>query len=325
MKRFFRVCKRVCAGFLETITLLSFFFQINTFKEFLQNERIKSIINSQYFPVAMFGITFVSLILFIVSCVIVKQKENEESKLFHRFYHELRDKKFSIAQNAQMDLTAYNSLVKDYAEHFCSIISDYLKAKYGKDFRICIKMIDIASSLTTTSINEMKVYTLARRKDDLHHFQPNDGPVRVSEDTSYSKILTKGSEGDNKYFGCHNLIMYTFFCMIKGDNYLPPLKSFIKRYMSTVVVPIRIDSQNLSNNNRYGGTDFTGYQVFGFLCLDYKHIMSKKLVAELSLELRAFADALYLFFDEVTIHNVAALSVLPSSKSGSKRSSWLKK
>ncbi len=303
MKFIFNACKRLCGIVLGIITLLSFFFQIDSLNQFLQNTFVNKIISFPYFSSIMLALTAVLIIVFIVSSIIVKEKESEESKLFHRFFHKLRDERFSITQITQNDLTQYNGLVKTFSEEFCTIISDYLKAKYGKDFRVCIKMIDIGSSSTTTSVNEMTVYTLARRNDDLHHDQPNDGHVRVSEDTSYSRILASGDKGGLKYFACRNLIMYTFFCLIKGNHYLPPLKSFIKRYKSTVVVPIRIDSKNLSDNHKYGTRKFIGFQVFGFLCLDYKHIMSKKLTTDLSLELRAFADALYLFFDEVLTHN----------------------
>ena len=205
----------------------------------------------------------------------------------------------------------YSSYIKKFSIEFCTTISDYLTAKYGKDFRICIKMIDIPSSTTTTSINEMKVYTLARRNEDLDKEQPNDEPVRVEKDTSYMKILTEGY----KSFACTNLIFYSLFCkLIKRNPYLPPLKTFIKRYKSTVVVPIRIESDCLPDSHRFGTTKFSCFQVFGFLCLDYKHIMSKKLAKELSLDLRGFADGLYMFFDEVLIKNMELYSKETATK-----------
>lgn len=282
------------------ITLLNFFLKIDRFQDLVQKTVFESFLNFKYRNYFVIAILIFFFALHIISYLTNKNKLHDLNVKKHEVFHKLRDGTFS-AKIFRRDHENYKRYIKGISETLCQSISEYLFLKYNKHFNICIKMIDITSSRKSTSIDEMKVETLCRGgKDALKRTQQQQKRfVKVKEDTSYLHILSNDEKkGRNSDFVCPNLLFYCVTQKALNKPYLPPIRTFYKKYLSTVVVPIRIDSRELPHIDRDYSTNETGYQVFGFLCLDYKLPIFRKTAKCICEDLKAFADGLYIMFDE---------------------------
>lgn len=299
---FWKFVKKIVDLLTVIITLLNFFFKINAFQELLLKLpfEVPNIFSYKYsYPV------FVGVLgLFLVSEVLVTNKNKKQNQKIsdkeHEFFHELRDGFFNNKKKMSLsNETDYWELTKDLSEKLCRIIDEYFSLKYNKHFNICLKMIDVTSSRASRSLNEVKVKTFCRagvdkiKREDLE----TQDDVFVTDDTSYIQILSNDSMGKRREFVCSNLLVQCAMRKALRDPYKPSFTSFYKKYLSTVVVPIRINSKKLDGKSCF---TFDGkYQVVGFLCIDYKFPIRKKLAACVCAELKAFADSMYMIFDNV--------------------------
>lgn len=288
------------------ITLLSFFFRIDSINGLISGTVIETIVTHTYFNYLLIAILTICLVMWIISAIIGKNKNIDLGKKKHEFFHELRNYSFSAKDVTKDSQYAYNEITKKSSEKLCRIMSEYFYLKYNKNFNICIKTIDITSSRTSSSINEIKVRTLARGgKDKIHRESlETKKEVFVKEDTSYLQILSNENTGRRSDYTCTNLAIQCLLKKASKEPYLPPFRTFYKKYLSTIVVPIRIDSSYLPNESKYVNSDDKRYQVFGFLCLDYKLPITKQLSKCVCQDLKAFADSLYIVYDEVIKANI---------------------
>lgn len=288
------------------ITLLNFFFKIEVITDLIRDTWLETLINHKYSNYVVIGILLSCLVMWIISAAIGKNKNITLWEKNHEFFHELRNGSFEARDVTKDSQTAYNRLIKQTSEKFCRIMSEYFHLKYNKRFNICIKTIDVTSSRTSSSINEIKVYTLARGgKDKIQRENlETTKEVFVRDDTSYIKILSNENTGRKSDYTCTNLIVHCLLKKASRDPYLPPFKTFYKKYLSTIVVPIRINSAILPDDSKYISNNDQRYQVFGFLCLDYKFPIRRNLSKCLCQDLKAFADSLYIVYDEVIKANI---------------------
>lgn len=293
--------KKFINGLTVVITLLNFFFKVEGVNDLVKGTWFETVINHRYTNYFVIAILSICIILWILSWAVGNNKSIALGSKKHEFFHELRNGSFEARDVTKDSQTAYNRLIKQTSEKFCRIISEYFHLKYNKNFNICIKTIDVTSSRTSSSINEIKVNTLARGgKDKIQRENLEiSKEVFVKDDTSYYKILSNENNGRKSDYTCTNLVVHCLLKKASRDPYLPPFKTFYKKYLSTIVVPIRINSAILPDDSKYINNHEQRYQVFGFLCLDYKFPITKTLSKCLCQDLKAFADSLYIVYDEV--------------------------
>ena len=77
-------------------------------------------------------------------------------------------------------------------------------------------------------------------------------------------------------------------------EYKNPNKDFWKYYLSTIVVPIRIEKKILS-----GADDKDEFVTIGFLCIDHRWPISKALKYEILEYTKGYADALFSLMHEI--------------------------
>lgn len=298
--------KKLINGLTIAITLLSFFFRIDGINDLIKDTFLETLLNYKYLNNIIIAVLGVSFILWVISFEVGKNKNVTLGEKKHEFFHELRNYSFSARDITNDSQDAYNKITKQSSEKLCHIISEYFQLKYNKRFNICIKTIDITSSRTSSSINEIKVQTLARGgKDKIKRESAETAKqVFVKDDTSYYQIISNENTGRRSDYTCTNLVIQCLLKKALRDPYLPPFRTFYKKYLSTVVVPIRIDSSVLPDDSRYVSRTERRYQVFGFICLDYKFPISKNLSKCLCQDLKAFADSLYIVYDEVIKANI---------------------
>ena len=198
--------------------------------------------------------------------------------------------------------SVYYGQIRDKAQILCEEIVSFLYACFGKDFNVCIKMLDVSIARSTNSIQDMKIITLCRAGVDKIERSRYDATenILVSENSDFESILEKdGENGSNSVFASNNLVLYFHLRKILGKPYKTSSKDFLKKYHSTIVVPIRIASNKLSDATNL--SQINQYQVFGFLCIDYKRRLSKNLMRNVLEYQKGFGDLLYIFFNEVLV------------------------
>lgn len=286
------------------ITLMNFFLKINSIQELIKNTFLENIINIKYRNIIVIIILLIGIICWIISFFVEKKKSLSMEKKKHELFHEIRNESFSVKKFTEYQRDEYNTVAKTIAEKFCDDINGYFKEKYNRDYHICLKVLEVSSSRATKSIDEIHVKTLGRGgHDKVYRMNRDSGPVAVKEDTSYTSILSNEKEGRKSSYTCHNLPLYCLLRKATGHPYLPKFSKFHEKYLSTIVVPIRIDNEYLPVNEKYGSQNESRYQVLGFLCLDYKSIMSKHTAKCLSEDLKSIADSLYIIFDEIVYND----------------------
>lgn len=254
------------------------------------------------------------MLLWIVCNFCIHNIEMKEQAVagaaFHQIQHQFRDIVFQLKKQNDVYLkqktvpqhSIYYEQIRDKAQILCEEIVNFLYAGFGKNFNVCIKMLDVSTSTDTNSIQDMKIITLCRAGVDKIERSKYDATenILVSENSDFESILEKdGVKGSNNVFASNNLVLYYYLRKILRNPYKTSSTDFMKKYHSAIVVPIRIASNKLSSNFELSETN--KYQVFGFLCVDYKRRISKGLMKNVLEYQKGFGDLLYIFFNEVLV------------------------
>lgn len=203
-----------------------------------------------------------------------------------------------------MDSSFYLS-IKSRFETLCDRIAQLMNFNFNKDFAVCIKLVDVSSSRTTTSANEVYLRTFCRGGRDKQLRNDIDGAKVALKDNSDFLNIFNGA----RYFSCGNLFIYRLMKRLSFgmlDLYKNSTKKYGKRYNATVVVPIRLQSNYVTNP--YGIWDQKGNQLLGFLCIDCKGRCSPFAIKKMAPYMLAFADNLYLLFDEILVSEARHIS-----------------
>lgn len=304
-------CVRNCIIFVMSyISFFQFLFKINTIDQLI-NVQILAFVDERYNGAIISGVL---LSTWCVCDYVLRHHEssNQEKagKAFHQIQHQFRNIVFDLrkenSENAKTkkipSYETYYSQMRSKAELICNEISLFFDSNFNKNFNVCIKMIDVASSRATKSISEMKVITLCRSGCDKIEREKCDATeeIYVAKNSDFQSILEKdGLKGSSNVFAVNNLWLYCLLQKIQRNPYKTSSKDFLKKYNSTIVVPIRINSKKLPSDSDFSNAN--EYQVFGFLCIDYKHRISKRLMKNMLEYEKAFGDLLYIFFNEVLV------------------------
>ena len=306
-----------CMGTLCTlITLTQFFLGTQTYSELIEKY--------DYLPKTILEIYTKNICLMIFVVVVILQlnvyknksiKNKKAGEYIHMFYDNIRDCFFKIQQKNEQSsnnnrgdnfYSAY-----DTCKELCEKIYLFFKEKFDMDFSVCIKLIKTEEK---KHLNNIHTYTLCRvgkdkdkRKENAKKININATTeeeifVPVSENTAFDSILNNESDAEQpSIFACSNLIMLSILGnILKKYKYKNPNKFYWKYYMSTIVVPIRINNRCLCAKEKTG----QHYMTLGFLCVDYKWTISKALKNELSEYCKAFADSMFAYMYEVRLRDI---------------------
>lgn len=242
-------------------------------------------------------LTTLLVIFSFVSLYRLDKKNTDIAESMHQFFHDLRLKIFKM----QKDIDKYKNhelfytMIKDVCTKLCEDISSFIKAKTGKDFSVCIKMIN--SDAVVTLSRSGKDMRTRNELDEIR--QNNNSPVLIKDNTAFSSILNENAfTGQKAVFACSNLYMLKILGRFnKNKIYKNSTPNFLKYYKSTIVVPIRISNKyNVFNHNHYKKNNNI---VIGFLCIDYKKPISKALKNELVGYIKGFGDSLFILFKQI--------------------------
>lgn len=308
MQRFLQFSKKL-SGFALTIlpsifALLKFLLKIDDISDLAQYAPLEKIVS--FLTPHMWTIIITLSVVFIVSYILshflayhlpvttgghLKGFEAEKLKSFCTI-------RCTPEKERGMDNrgSSYYIAIRTCAENMCDKIADLMAYNFNKEFSVCIKIIDIPSSRVTRSANQVYLTTFCRGGKDKDSRSEGDArKVPLRENSDFLNIFNGAP-----HFSTGNLQAYALIQKLPfGDrsSYSNTSLNYTKKYLSTIVVPIRL--QNRYVTNYYSVEDQRGNQLLGFLCIDCKHRCSPFTIKKMLPYMQAFADNLYLFFDEI--------------------------
>ena len=234
-------------------------------------------------------IVIISIISFLglsIGGYIINSKYvSNKSKKLHEFFHNLRNDYLKSSYDSNDIQNSVNN------------ISSFIEKLSVHKFNVCIKTFNFNEEKTYTDhreIEELEMKTLARAgEDNVERNKTNSQIHKVKENTDYRSILF--DEKCNIY-ACSNLRMLSIESKLLSpvQEYENSDKHYLKKYVTTLVIPIRIYKDYFSNfNSTNKGVLYNNYLTIGFLCVDCKKPISGALCKELTGFLMAISDALF--------------------------------
>lgn len=331
IKVFSRLLGFVCTA----ITIIPFFLGTSDFNSFLN---LLSISKSVFIIASIVVFIVISVMCFVQYCSDSK-KAAASGNAFGDFQEMLLARIFELRKNnattpPYTDHASFYAASKSHCHELCEHIAQFLKNKFGKDFSVCIKMIDrksITKAKTVNRIGEAEVYTFCRGGQSHVNREKNEkmrAPhtikvgehfcVAIKENSDFYSILSDDEYNrSTSLFACSNLRMNALISKIQGrPEYKNSTPKYWKYYQSTVVVPIRAEKK-LVDPNEDESLDGI-YQTVGFLCVDHKKTLSTATLNELTEYVRGFGESFYPLFHEIGImdRKIAQLEVKNASAQG---------
>lgn len=317
----FRFVKRVSGSILVSfpgiLALLKFFLKIDTFEDLSSKYPITRpvvIFVSAYFWEILFGLS----IAYLVSSFLVfaaKYGKPVTTGGYLREYEAEHLISYSTVRRAPErerrmynQTSAYFDAIRKCAVDMCDRIADLLKYNFNKEFAVCIKLIDIPGSRVTRSSDQVYLHTFCRGGNNKISRSESDAERVPLIGNSDFYAIFKGAP----FFSSGNLRAYALIKRLQfwDDNpYHNSSKDYHKNYLSTVVVPIKLNNRHVANP--YYTLDHNKNQLFGFLCIDCKSRCSPYVIKKIVPYMQAFADSLYIFFDEILSSEVKNQEIQP--------------
>lgn len=314
----FKVLSRLLGLICTAITLIPFFMGTSTFKDFLSQ---LSLTQGQFILASIALFVLISGICFSQYLFDSKKAVNCGNE-FNNFHEKLLAAVFEMRKKNTEQLefsthTAFYEFTKLRCQELCEHIAKFLKYKFGKDFSICIKMIDkksIDKVKRTGRIGDAEVYTFCRggcshdsrerseKKRAVYDTQgKNHFCIPVRDNSDFYAILSDDEINNaTTMFACSNLRMNARLSEIFGrPEYRNSTPKYWKYYKSTVVVPIQVEKKFVDPKENESLVGI--YQTVGFLCIDYKKAISTAMLNELAGYIKGFGDSFYPLFHEIAI------------------------
>ena len=306
-----KVIAKIAVSFFSVlctlITLIQFFIGTNTFKEFCE----KLNITEDFEIKTIYKIFFFFCVLIITSiCVIVSylKKSKINNKIAESIHYvnqeiinETDNMHYSKDKKEYESHLSYYKDIKNKCFPICQNIADFIKNKCGKEFSVCLKM----TYYPKTDNHRQAVYTLCRAGKNYKNREDYENKKNkisyIDKNSDFENILNPSIERD--YFAASNLFMVKKLSGIFGLKYENSTKNFMKFYLSTIVVPIRIDSGRLHQANIPDVDLKEKHPIIAFLCIDYKHPISKALKEELLIYMKGFANTFSNLFYEIILED----------------------
>ena len=306
-------------SFLLTIVgVLPFFLGTSTYKEFLEFANLSQ--RAAYIIGAVLVIIAGAIFLVLNR---LRDKDAEKSSDYIKEFHQEVTKNCFALRNRNRSTPEFPDHEKFYQDTkakgyiLCDHIANFLKYKYNKDFGVCIKMIERRSTVRGKAnwIDTVQVYTycragyehIAREKEEKERAMKKDSTARyltpIRENSGFLGILRANESRDGQQQGASafmvpNIWTYKLLRRIMQESpYSTPNDSSPKYYNSTLVVPIRIETECLQPKDQ---EPFAGeFQVIGFLCVDHKKSLPIATLREMVGYINGFGSSLYEWFHEI--------------------------
>lgn len=246
-------------------------------------------------------------------------KNKKVFEYIQAYQHDLLD--FSCFVTNQSNISAHT--FKDKAALLCNRIEQILTSALGTKDRVsvCVKCFK-TETILNNDVKNWEIYTFARSASTqatrLDYDRKDREPDKIADNTDFEVIVSDDARFKSfNYFYCGDLDTYPeifrqkYTKEFKNSHSNPP-------YKSTIIVPIRMISDNISPILQKQVCASKYYHVIGFLCIDseekfikaegdYRYSTFKNSVSMV----RAIGDSLYPFFE-----NYLTKELLPNGDNG---------
>ena len=270
-----------------------------------------------YIAIPLMIISFSLVIYYIVKKILDTDKAKQYLEIcylktsssaaekMHTHFHRFRN----IVESTGTRDTVTREYVKQAATQICDALSAFFSALL-RDYldknqvSVCIKLID-PQTMNEEDTEHWLLETLARSVSTNQARSNMDrNKVLVSDNSDFSVILS--NDFDCPYFACPDMRdIEDFFIKNFKKEYRNSRSNYIKHYKSTIVMPIKIDGQNVSREIKEKDPTITERSVyFGFLCIDSLKVFSttqEVKAFETAVEYaKGFADSLFIYLEKVS-------------------------
>lgn len=298
------------------ITITQFFLGTSTYSDLAKKYDLPTEISSTLILYFAISILFIILVCQLFAYHRNAKRAKLASEYMHRFHHIIRIELFKmrlqVVNNPPTNPEDFYTSVQSICKGLCDKVHGFLKKKTGKEFSVCIKLLKTSQSIDNTpEENEMCTYTICRSGNDRDTrigaatrrandaVSERDVLVPLKENTAFYDLMNNEYNGCAEMptiFACSNLFMLRVLnTILKKQPYKNPNRDFMKYYLSTIVVPIRIPAEVLLDRVNQDPK----YITIGFLCIDRRWPISKALINELIGYSKSFADAFFNLLFEV--------------------------
>lgn len=257
--------------------------------------------------ISISGILVILLIVKALQYRVLQEKANEncDKKISDLFNETIKfNQDYKIGFDNIQDVGTYNNLsallkpLSDYLSYVAKTIIDV-------DSNICIKIIE-TESLMNNNIEDWKVKTIARNSStDARRRHNDERSISIRGNSDFWEIV---SQAEIDEFIAPDLQKLKRQREENGKAYLNTTKNYLKRYHSTIVVPIKTGIDNIPDviKSKINSNDTENnpyYHIVGFLCWDSKSVFDDDNEKFLSLVavLESYADMIYLLLQNYLI------------------------
>lgn len=165
-------------------------------------------------------------------------------------------------KNHELTVRLLTEIVTDFMQNTINSLAETFSVMTCEKVCGCIKVIKGFDSFEEIEYKDAEVITYVRSGNTVEERKGRETGVKISENTDFREIVSDDRLTNNSFFYIENLLEYAAALKERGKHYDNTTKNWEKYYRSTIVVPIRIDSDLLF----YKKTE--GYDILGFLCVD---------------------------------------------------------
>lgn len=186
-----------------------------------------------------------------------------------------------------------NNILQPISEH----LSQLSQIVIGDKSCICIKMLEVASLMNEDSDN-WQIVTLARSSStNSRRVKNDDNPIPISKNSDFKIIL----KGDDPFYSTQFAVPSLPELIDRWEkanrNYENSTESYLDKYSSTIVIPIKTQTDLVSEalKREININTQSHYHIIGFLCWDSKntYLNDRERFEELTELLESFACNLY--------------------------------
>lgn len=232
-------------------------------------------------------------------------------KYIHSFYHNLRNYLNVIQQDDAFSSRHFSDKAALLCNHMEKVFTIALDVK--EPVSVCIKRIK-TSSILNGNIKDWELCTFARststQRERFEYDRNDRDPDKITDNSDFEMIVSNDKQFRNvNCFYTGDLEAYAveyekkYGVKFNNSHFQPP-------YKSTIIVPIRIDSDYMSTTLKAKIGDSRYYHIVGFLCIDSEEKFLKedeiryerfKNCVELAFSM---GDALYTFLEDYLVKDI---------------------
>lgn len=258
-----------------------------------------------YFQNNITGNILFSIIAPLVLCVvcvikiskirkIANNRLHNFSECFHKLTDLVRDEFFQLKKmvdKKELTMSFLLQALQKTTQKSVDWLALSLTSSTGYQISATIKYFDNGSIQSSEITNEMKVITLCRSSNQAKARISKDKPSKIIDNTDFYELV----QNSKPHFAATDLKKHSQkHKEINGEPYKNSNLVWNDYYLSTIVVPIRIQRRHIDPK-----FDDDGYDIVGFLCVDSN---SRSAFRDSDIDayinfVKAFADCLYKYFD----------------------------